>query len=47
MPEFRERLVAVSSEPVGNTSEEFRHIIASELERWTRFARSGNIRIEQ
>lgn len=47
LPEFRERLATVSSEPVGNTSEEFRRIVASELERWTRYAKAGNIRIEQ
>jgi hypothetical protein len=34
-------------ESVGNSSEQFSKIIASDLERWAAVARAGNIKIEQ
>jgi tripartite-type tricarboxylate transporter receptor subunit TctC len=34
-------------DPVGNTSEEFGKIIASDIQRWTAVARAANIKASQ
>ena len=45
--EVRDRFQAWAADPVGSTPDEFRRLIASELERWTAVAKTGNIKIEQ
>jgi tripartite-type tricarboxylate transporter receptor subunit TctC len=41
------RMRALSLDPVGNSPEEFRRIIAAELPVWREVARSANIRLER
>lgn len=45
-PDVREKLVAMGSEPVGSTSEEFLDYIKLELERWGKVIRDNNIHSE-
>ena len=45
--DVKDRFQAWAAEPVGGTPDEFRRLIASELERWTAVAKAGNIKIEQ
>ena len=47
LPDVISRLQALNIESVGNSSEEFSRIIATDLERWKAVARAGNIRITQ
>lgn len=47
LPDVVARLKLLSIESVGNTSEEFSHIIASDIDRWTAVARAGNIQLKQ
>jgi tripartite-type tricarboxylate transporter receptor subunit TctC len=47
IPNVVSRLKLLNIESVGNSSEEFSRIIASDSERWTAVARAGNIQIEQ
>jgi tripartite-type tricarboxylate transporter receptor subunit TctC len=47
LPDVISRLRALNIESVGNSSEEFSRIIATDLERWKAVARAGNIRITQ
>ena len=47
IPDVVERLKLLTITSVGNSSEEFSRIIASDIARWTEVARAGNIKIEQ
>jgi tripartite-type tricarboxylate transporter receptor subunit TctC len=47
LPDVVEKLKALNIESVGNSSEEFSKIIASDLERWAAVARAGNIKLAQ
>jgi tripartite-type tricarboxylate transporter receptor subunit TctC len=44
--EIRERLEQMSIVPSGNTSEEFRAIIARDIEKWTAVAKTANIKAD-
>jgi tripartite-type tricarboxylate transporter receptor subunit TctC len=44
IPEIRERLDQMSIVPSGNTSEEFRAIIARDIDKWTAVAKAANIK---
>lgn len=46
LPDIRERLDQMGIIPVGNTSEEFRRIVASEIARWTAVAKAANIKAD-
>jgi tripartite-type tricarboxylate transporter receptor subunit TctC len=46
IPEIRERLDQMSIVPSGNTPEEFRAIIARDIERWTAVAKAANIKAD-
>jgi tripartite-type tricarboxylate transporter receptor subunit TctC len=46
-PDVLARLKPLGIQPVGNTSEEFAKVLASDIARWTAVARAGNIKIEQ
>ena len=45
-PDMRERLATAALEPVPNTPEQFRALIADELQRWTRVMKEAGIRKE-
>jgi tripartite-type tricarboxylate transporter receptor subunit TctC len=45
-PEIKERFVADGADPVGNTPEEFRHYIQSEIAKWAKVARDAGIKPE-
>jgi tripartite-type tricarboxylate transporter receptor subunit TctC len=47
LPDVISRLKLLNIESVGNSSEEFSRIIATDLERWKAVARAGNIKIAQ
>lgn len=47
IPDVVERLKLLTINSVGNSSDEFSRIIASDIARWTEVARAGNIKIEQ
>jgi tripartite-type tricarboxylate transporter receptor subunit TctC len=47
IPDVISRLKLLNIDSVGNSSEEFSRIIASDIARWTEVARAGNIKIEQ
>jgi tripartite-type tricarboxylate transporter receptor subunit TctC len=47
IPDVVSRLKLLNIESVGNSSEQFSRIIASDLQRWAVVARAGNIKIEQ
>jgi len=44
LPDIRERLAMLMVDPVGGTSEEPGHVVASDIARWTAVARSSNIK---
>ncbi len=46
-PDILERLKALSMDPVGGGSEEFRRVIAREIEFWRGVARTANVRLER
>jgi tripartite-type tricarboxylate transporter receptor subunit TctC len=46
LPDMRERLGQMSIVPSGNTSEEFRAIIARDIEKWTAVAKAANIKAD-
>jgi len=46
IPEIRERLEQMSIVPSGNTSEEFRAIIARDIDKWTAVAKTANIKAD-
>ena len=45
-PDVREKLVAMGSDPVGSTPEEFYAYVKTELARWGKVIRDNNIRSE-
>lgn len=45
-PETRARMVAMGSEPVGNSEEEFAALLTAEVPRWTRIAREAGVQPE-
>jgi tripartite-type tricarboxylate transporter receptor subunit TctC len=45
-PEVRDRLLAQSTEPVGNSPQEFAAFMRSEHEKWSRVIKAANIRVE-
>jgi tripartite-type tricarboxylate transporter receptor subunit TctC len=47
LPDVIARLKPLGIEPVGNSSEEFARILASDIARWTEVAHAGNIKMEQ
>lgn len=47
LPDIGERFRGMASEPVGSTAEEFRRLIATDLDRWTAAAKAGNVKIDQ
>ena len=47
LPDVIARLKPLGIVPVGNSSDEFAKILASDIARWTAVAKAGNIRIEQ
>jgi tripartite-type tricarboxylate transporter receptor subunit TctC len=47
LPDVIARLKPLGIESVGNSSEEFARILASDIARWTEVAKAGNIRMEQ
>jgi tripartite-type tricarboxylate transporter receptor subunit TctC len=47
MPEVIERLKPLGIDSVGNSSDEFARIVASDIARWTAVAKAANIKIEQ
>jgi tripartite-type tricarboxylate transporter receptor subunit TctC len=46
LPEIKERLDQMSIVPSGNTPEEFRAIIARDIEKWTAVAKAANIKAD-
>jgi tripartite-type tricarboxylate transporter receptor subunit TctC len=46
LPDIIERLAATGIDPAGNTSEEFRRIIAADISKWTAVAKAANIRAD-
>jgi tripartite-type tricarboxylate transporter receptor subunit TctC len=47
LPDVIARLKPLGIESVGNSSEEFAKILASDIARWTEVAKAGNIKMEQ
>ncbi len=47
LPDVIARLKPLGIESVGNSSDEFAKILASDIARWTEVARAGNIKMEQ
>jgi len=47
LPDVIARLKPLGIESVGNTSDEFARILASDIARWTEVAKAGNIKMEQ
>jgi tripartite-type tricarboxylate transporter receptor subunit TctC len=46
LPEVSERLKQLQVDPSGTTSEEFRHLIATEMTRWAAVAKAANIKLD-
>jgi tripartite-type tricarboxylate transporter receptor subunit TctC len=46
LPDVRERLLSQSTEPVGNTPQEFAAFIKAEHAKWAKVIRAANIRVE-
>jgi tripartite-type tricarboxylate transporter receptor subunit TctC len=47
LPDVIARLRPLGIESVGNSSDKFARILASDIARWTEVAKAGNIRMEQ
>jgi tripartite-type tricarboxylate transporter receptor subunit TctC len=47
LPDVMARLKPFGIESVGNSSEEFSRVLASDIARWGEVAKAANIRIEQ
>ena len=45
-PDVKARMDALSIDPVGNTSDAFRAIVAADLKRWENVAHSANVRLD-
>ncbi len=43
---FRERMIEIGSQPVGDTPEQFRATIANDIQRWSRIVREAGIKAE-
>ena len=43
MPDFRERLTATGSDPVGSSPQEFRAYVAAEVEKWGVVAKAAKL----
>ena len=46
LPEIKERMLAMATEPVSSTPEEFSAFIKSESQKWSKIIRDNNIRVE-
>jgi tripartite-type tricarboxylate transporter receptor subunit TctC len=46
LPDVAERLKSLAVDPAGNTSEEFRQIIARDLPQWKAVATAANIKLD-
>jgi tripartite-type tricarboxylate transporter receptor subunit TctC len=46
LPDIRERLNGMGVNPAGNTSEEFRSIVAADIAKWTAVAKAANIKAD-
>lgn len=46
MPEIRERIMSVGTEPLGTTPEQFAAQIRSDMAKWSKVARAANIRAD-
>jgi tripartite-type tricarboxylate transporter receptor subunit TctC len=46
MPDVQARIAQLGYEPVGNTNAEFAQFLQQDLQRWTKIAREGNIRLD-
>jgi tripartite-type tricarboxylate transporter receptor subunit TctC len=46
LPEVNDRLKQLQVDPSGNTSEEFKRLIAAELPRWAAVAKAANIKLD-
>jgi tripartite-type tricarboxylate transporter receptor subunit TctC len=46
LPDVTARLKPLGIESVGNSSEDFARILASDIARWTEVAKAGNIKME-
>jgi tripartite-type tricarboxylate transporter receptor subunit TctC len=47
LPDVVARLKPLGIESVGNSSDEFARIMASDIARWTEVAKAGNVKMEQ
>jgi len=45
-PDARERLLAAGADPAGNGSEDFARLIRSDIEKWARVIKAGNIKAQ-
>jgi tripartite-type tricarboxylate transporter receptor subunit TctC len=46
LPDVKEKLEAMGVDPVGNTSEEYRRVIAADIVKWTAVAKAANIKAD-
>jgi tripartite-type tricarboxylate transporter receptor subunit TctC len=46
LPDVKQRFQADAAEPVGESPEEFRAFLASEIARWTKLAKAAGIRAD-
>ena len=46
LPDVNKRLKELQVDPGGNTSEEFKRIVAAELPRWAAIAKAANIKLD-
>jgi len=46
LPDTHERLAGMAIDPAGSTPEEFRRVIARDIEKWTAVARAANIKAD-
>jgi tripartite-type tricarboxylate transporter receptor subunit TctC len=47
LPDVIARFKPLGIDPVGNSSEEFAKVLASDITRWSEVAKAGNIKMEQ
>jgi hypothetical protein len=46
VPAVRERLVALATVPMGGSPEQFGHHLRTEVDKWARVIRAGNIKAD-
>ena len=46
VPEIREKMISLGTDPVGSTPEEFRAFMSAENAKWARVIKEANIRVE-